>query len=303
VAQRLGARRTSEERGIADHDGAQKHEERRKGQRGRERGSKEGQAGVSKDVQFTGWWVGGWRCRAPPTGFGGSTSSSTTFAHSPCGQHGCFAMTGGNPGPAVARRVRRGQRGLCACDCFVQRVQWSGDDDAMRCDAMLWATGGALYPRVAAAGKQPRAVGEAQDADTQTGQDRTGQARPGPCRLSSNCFTWCADTAITLDLGVCVVELRVTGSNLVADVVCRSDERVASRPSCLLHVDVEGGCSGCKADCSHVQSASSTCVRTPSRRVCLHSTPVHLDEWKKEKPEPDSANGYVAMQGIRCLGR
>jgi hypothetical protein len=186
VAQRLGARRTSEERGIADHDGAQKHEERRKGQRGRERGSKEGQAGVSKDVQFTGWWVGGWRCRAPPTGFGGSTSSSTTFAHSPCGQHGCFAMTGGNPGPAVARRVRRGQRGLCACDCFVQRVQWSGDDDAMRCDAMLWATGGALYPRVAAAGKQPRAVGEAQDADTQTGQDRTGQARPGPCRLSSN---------------------------------------------------------------------------------------------------------------------
>jgi hypothetical protein len=177
VAQRLGARRTSEERGIADHDGAQKHEERRKGQRGRERGSKEGQAGVSKDVQFTGWWVGGWRCRAPPTGFGGSTSSSTTFAHSPCGQHGCFAMTGGNPGPAVARRVRRGQRGLCACDGFVQRVQWPGDDDAMRCDAMLWATGGALYPRVAAAGKQPRAVGEAQDADTQTGQDRTGQAR------------------------------------------------------------------------------------------------------------------------------
>jgi hypothetical protein len=45
----------------------------------------------------------------------------------------------------------------------------------MRCDAMPWAAGGALYPRVAAAGKQPRAVGEAQDADTQTGQ--AGQAR------------------------------------------------------------------------------------------------------------------------------
>jgi hypothetical protein len=185
VAQRLGARRTSEERGIADHDGAQKHEERRRGQRGRERGSKEGQAGVSKDVQFTSWWVGGWRCRAPPTGFGGSTSLSTTFAHSPCGQHGCFAMTGGNPRPAVARRVRRGQRGLCACDCFVQRVQWPGDDDAMRCYGrrVVLCTRVSL-PLGSSRGpwERPRTPTHRQD---RTGQDRPGQGRVG-CRQTAS---------------------------------------------------------------------------------------------------------------------
>jgi hypothetical protein len=37
--------------------------------------------------------------------------------------------------------------------------------------------------------------------------------------------------------------------------------------------------------------------------VYIDSTPAHLDEWKKEKPEPDNGRGYVAMQGIRCLGK
>jgi hypothetical protein len=117
---------------------------------------------------------------------------STTFAHSPCGQHGCFAMTGGNPGPAVARRARRVQRGLCACGCFVQRVQWVGEADAMPCDAMGggWCSVPACRCRWEAAAGRGRGPGRRRrHTDTQTGQpgqDRTGQARPGPCRLSSN---------------------------------------------------------------------------------------------------------------------
>jgi hypothetical protein len=48
VAQRLGARRTSEERGIADHDGAQKHEERCRGKEAERGGAKRGRRACLK---------------------------------------------------------------------------------------------------------------------------------------------------------------------------------------------------------------------------------------------------------------
>jgi hypothetical protein len=134
---------------------------------------------------------------------------STTFAHSPCGRHGCFPMTGGNPGPPVARQGGRCCDGCapgtisCSVQCAVRSAQCRPGARWTRCD-VRWV----LCTHVS----QPWATTQAQTVSA-----------VAKSRHASLCFTSCADTAIILDHGVCVVVLRVTTSSLLVGVVCDRD--------------------------------------------------------------------------------